>query len=105
MAATFYERLLDRFTTKWSSEIGQFAGYPSLTNTTPAESDELYIDRGEHYYPYPDFDPKFFYKPDEPLPNYPLKTDHIKLTTEPLKYTNDLAVYSPFLILKLLFLW
>ena len=67
------------------------AGYPSLSNSTSAGSNGLYIDRGEHNYPYPDFDPRFLYKPEESLPNYPHKTDDVRLTTGPPKYTNDIS--------------
>ena len=46
-----------------------------------------YVGGGEHYHPYPDFDPKFFYKP---LPNYPFKGDDANLSTELQKYTNGI---------------
>ena len=47
--------VLGCFTIKWRSEIGSFACYPSLTNTTPAGSDGIYIGVGEHYYPTPEY--------------------------------------------------
>ena len=70
MANIIHNRFLDLFTIKWGSEIEPYAGYPSLTNTTPAESNKLYIGEGEQYYLYPSFHPKFFYKSEEPLQNY-----------------------------------
>ena len=47
MANFVNDRFLDCFTIKWRSEIGSYAGYPSLTNTTPAGSNRLYIGVGE----------------------------------------------------------
>ena len=43
MANIVNNRILDCFTIKWRSEDGSYAGYPSLTNTTPAGSNGLYI--------------------------------------------------------------
>ena len=91
MASIVNDKLLDRFTIKWRSEIGQYVGYSSLKNTTPIGSGGLYIGGGQHYYPYPDFYPKLFYKRKEPLPNYPLKIDHVKLTTELPRYKNGIS--------------
>ena len=79
MAKIVNDRFLNRFTIIWRSKYGPYTGYSSLENKTPAGSSGLYIGGGEHYYPYPDFDTKFFYKPEEP--NYPLKIDVVKRTT------------------------
>ena len=50
MDRTVNDCYLNRFTIKWRSEIGQYAGYPSLTNSTPAGTNGLYIGGGEHYF-------------------------------------------------------
>ena len=57
MAVIVNDRFLDCFTIKWPSEIGSYAGYRSFTNATTARSIGFYIGGGEHYCPYPDFDP------------------------------------------------
>ena len=64
MANIVNNRLFDRFTIKLRSEIGLYAGYPSLRKTTPTGSNGLHISGAEHH-PYADFNPKFLYKPEE----------------------------------------
>ena len=52
---------------------------------------EEHIGGGKHYYPYPVFDHKFFYNPEESLPKYPLKIYDVKLIIESPKYTNGIS--------------
>ena len=101
MDKTINGRFLDRFTIKWRSEIGPYASYSSLTNSSPAGSNGLYIGGGEGYYPYQDFDSKFFYK----LRSRIIHSRLMMLTAESPNYTSSINVHLQYQTLKLLSLW